>query len=453
MRSHVRRPIAPTLLATVTLALTGLLLASVAPSAARADFIGDLAHTFERSLANGTWGLSLGLIFLAGLATSLTPCVFPMIAITVSVFGARQAKTKLEGAKLSTSFVLGIATLFTPLGVVAGLSGDLFGAALASAWVLIPLAAIFLALAASMFGAFELNLPPALQNKLSGVGGVGTLGAFLFGLVSSIIAAPCTGPVVGALLSWIGTTRSVAFGGLAMFVYALGLGTLTWIVGTFAISLPKSGAWVEWTKSVFGIVMIVAALYYLRDLLGIDELAQKTTVWLLASLGLGIVGVLVGAVHLSFHDGWPVRIRKGIGVALATAGLAGFVGWLSALPPLPPGARIAWMDDYAAARALARREHKPLLVDFGASWCGACGELDRGTFTDPRVVSAARDFVAIRVDLSPDTDTPAKRAVLRSYNERGLPLVVVHGADGVEVARIKQFVPPEEFVELLERGR
>lgn len=453
MRNQERRSLAAAIVAPAAVGLAVLLLSLVSPSAARADFIGDLAQTFERSLANGTWGLSLGLIFLAGLATSLTPCVFPMIAITVSVFGARQAKTKLEGAKLSTSFVLGIATLFTPLGVIAGLSGDLFGAALASAWVLVPLAVVFLALAASMFGAFELNLPPALQNKLSSVGGVGTLGAFLFGLVSSVIAAPCTGPVVGALLSWIGTTRSVAFGGLAMFVYALGLGTLTWIVGTFAISLPKSGSWVEWTKSVFGIAMIVAAIYYLRDLLGLGEVAQKTTIWLAASLALMAVGVLVGAVHLSFHDGWPVRLRKGAGVALATVGLAGLVGWLVALPPLPPGARIPWMSDYAAAQALARQEHKPMLVDFGASWCGACGELDRDTFSDLRVVSAARRFVPVRVDLSPDKDTPEKRAVLRSYHERGLPLVVLHGADGVEVARLKQFVPPEEFVALLGRAR
>jgi len=451
MRTLTRRSFASATATASTITLSALLLSLAMPNIARADFISDLATTFERALASGNWGLSLGLIFLAGLATSLTPCVFPMIAITVSVFGARQAKTKLEGAKLSTSFVLGIATLFTPLGVIAGLSGDLFGAALASAWVLVPLAILFLALAASMFGAFELNLPPALQNKLSSVGGVGTLGAFLFGLVSSIIAAPCTGPVVGALLSWIGTSRSVAFGGLAMFVYALGLGTLTWCVGTFAISLPKSGSWVEWTKSVFGIAMIVAAVYYLRDLIGLGEIAQKTTTWLLVSLGLVLVGLLVGAVHLSFHDGWPVRIRKGVGVTLASVGLSAFVGWLIALPPLPPGARIAWMDDYAAAQSLARREHKPLLVDFGASWCGACGELDRDTFSDPRVVAAARGFVPVRVDLSPNTDTPAKRAVLRSYSERGLPLVVLHGADGVEVARVKQFVPPEDFVALLER--
>jgi thiol:disulfide interchange protein DsbD len=442
------RRLVPVVVASLPALAVALAVLLAAPTPARADFLGSLAQTFERSLADGSWGLSLGLIFLAGLATSLTPCVFPMIAITVSVFGARQAKSRFEGAKLSTSFVLGIATLFTPLGVVAGLSGNLFGAALASPWVLVPLAVLFLALAASMFGAFELNLPPALQNRLSTVGGVGLVGAFLFGLVSSIIAAPCTGPVVGALLSWIGTSRSVAFGGLAMFVYALGLGTLTWCVGTFAISLPKSGAWVEWTKSVFGLVMIVAAVYYVRDLLGIGHLVERTTPWLAGSAALVVVGLALGAVHLSFHDGWSVRIRKGVGVTLASAGLIGLVGWVSALPP---GARIEWMDDYTTARAKAQREHRPLLVDFGASWCGACGELDRDTFSDPRVVSAARDFVPVRIDLSPDKDTPEKRAVLRSYNERGLPLVVLHGPDGAEVSRLKQFVPPEEFIALLER--
>src|SRR5689334_21948840 len=138
----------------------------------------NLEGSLRNALSSGNWGLALGISFLAGVATSLTPCVYPMIAITVSVFGARQAKTRLEGAKLSTSFVLGICTLFTPLGLVAALTGSAFGSATSSAWVIVPLAILFLALAASMFGAFDLNLPPSLANRLSQVGGVGVKGAF-----------------------------------------------------------------------------------------------------------------------------------------------------------------------------------------------------------------------------------------------------------------------------------
>jgi thiol:disulfide interchange protein DsbD len=243
----------------------------------------------------------------------------------------------------------------------------------------------------------------------------------------------------------------VGFGAAAMFTYSLGLGLLTWTVGTFAVSLPKSGRWVEHTKSVFGIVMVVMAVYYVRDLVGIGHLAEKTTTWLLVSAGLLVAGLLAGAVHLTFHDeGALPKIRKAIGIPLAAAGVLGLVGWALALPP---GARIAWLDDYGAARARAEREGKPLLVDFGASWCGACEELDRDTFSDRRVVAAAQDFVAVRIDLSPGKDSPEKRAVLRGYEERGLPLVVIHDREGKERHRVKQFVPPEEFLGLLEDAR
>jgi thiol:disulfide interchange protein DsbD len=454
MRSS-RSPAAPRP-ATRLVAVTGSALAvatlvTISPSVARADFLADVSDVFTRSLAEGSWTMTLGLAFVAGVLTSLTPCVFPMIAITVSVFGARQAKTKLEAAKLSTAFVLGIATLFTPLGVAAGLTGDVFGALLASPYVLVPLALLFLTLAASMFGAFELNLPASLQNRLATVGGAGVAGAFAFGLVSSLIAAPCTGPVVGALLTWIGTSGNVGFGAAAMFAYSMGLGLLTWMVGTFAVSLPKSGRWVEYTKSIFGIVMVVMAVYYVRDLLGIGHLARKTTTWLLTSAGLLLAGLAAGAVHLTFHDaGVLPKLRKAFGIPLAAAGLLGVVGWWVALPE---GARIAWLEDYQHARALAQREHKPLIVDFGASWCGACEELDRDTFSDRRVVAAVREFIAVRIDLSPGKDSPEKRAVLRGYSERGLPLVVIHDREGKERHRVKRFVPPEDLLAMLEDAR
>ncbi len=418
-------------------------------SSAQAAAFGDLETPFRDALQSGSFSLALGLIFLGGIATSLTPCVYPMIAITVSVFGARQVKSRLEGATLSTAFVLGIATLFTPLGLVAALTGDVFGSALANPVVLVVLAIVFLALAASMFGAFELNLPPALQNRLAQVGGVGFKGAFALGLVSAVIAAPCTGPVLGFLLTWVGTSRNVIFGALSLFTYSLGLGLLFWLVGTFSVTLPKSGRWLEWVKSVFGIVMVVAAIYYVRDLIpGLTELAERTPPFLVTGFGLIVAGVLAGAVHLSFHgSSWITRLRKGAGIALCTAGLLAVVGYLQALPP---GAKLEWMHDYDHARAEAKASSRPLLVDFGASWCGACGELERHTFGDPRVVKEGQRFVAVKVDLSPGQDTPKKKAILKSYNQRGLPLVVLHDSEGDEAHRITEFVEPEELLTVMQ---
>jgi len=423
-----------------------------AASLARADSLAELAGSFDAALSSGSWGLALGVSFLAGLLTAFTPCVYPMIAITVSVFGAREARSRGQGALLSGAFVLGMAALFTPLGIASALTGTAMGFTAGSPWVLVPLALVFLAMALSMFGAFDLALPASLQNRLAQVGGSGYRGAFGVGLVNGLIAAPCTGPVLTVLLSWVATTRDVAFGGLALFVYSLGLGSLFFVVGTFAVSLPKSGRWLEGVKSVFGIVMVAVAIYYLRNLLPIPHPVAQTSDWLVASTGLFLAGVAVGGVHLSFKEGdLLARGRKGVGVSLAVAGLVGASLWAQALPPLPEGAQIAWMEDVDAARTLARSEDKPLLIDFGADWCASCRELEEEALLDPRVVSEARRFVTVRVDMT--RTTPEKGALLASYRQPGLPLVVMHNSDGSEQARVTGLVSADEFLDLLRATR
>jgi thiol:disulfide interchange protein DsbD len=420
--------------------------------AVRADALTDLEKPFTAALEHGSLAYALVLIFAAGLATSLTPCVYPMIAITVSVFGARASKSRAEAAGLSTVFVLGIASLFTPLGLFAATTGGVFGAALANPIVLVGLAILFLALAVSMFGAFDIDLPSGLKNRLATVGGVGYKGAFFIGLCSALIAAPCTGPVLGFLLTWVGTTGNVGFGALALFVYALGLGLLFWLVGTFSVSLPKSGQWLEWVKSVFGVVMVVAALYYLRDLIpGLMDLPRHTSTFLAMGAVLLIAGFAVGAIHLSFHDHSKlVRGRKALGIALSVTGLAAMVGYTQVVPE---GAHIAWGDNYQAALQQAKSQQKPILVDFGASWCGACKELEQRTFSDPRVVREGGRFIPVRVDLSPGKDSKEKRELLANYQQRGLPLVVLHHASGEVAARVTSFMEAEDFLHVMRAVR
>jgi len=416
------------------------------PSVARADFLDDVSTQFTDALSSGNYLLAFGLIYLVGLLTALTPCVYPMIAITVSVFGAREAKSKAEAAMLSTVFVLGIATPFVPLGIFVGLTGGAFGSWLALPIVNIAFAILFVALAASMFGAYELNLPPALQNKLADVGGIGFKGAFALGFVCAFIAAPCTGPALVGLLTYIGQSRDVVLGGAGMFMYAIGLGTLFWVVGTFAVGLPKSGRWMESIKSIFGVVMCVMALYYLRNVFpGLMDLFTRDSVLLGVAIALVVASIALGAIHLDFKEGTTAeRIRKGIGVVGATAGGFLLVVWLI-LPP--PGAHIEWREDFDSALAEARSSGTPFIVDFGASWCGACGELDRETFTDPRVVREGERFIAVHVDLS--QRTPEEDALLASYDQRGLPLVVFHGSSGDEEHRVTQFIEPDEMLELM----
>ena len=299
------------------------------------------AEGFAEAAGRGT-GSAFLFALTAGLLTALTPCVYPMIPITISIFGGKGTSRRRSFA-LATFYVAGIAVMFGTLGTVFALLGRAFGTFLANPFVVVPLALLFVAMAASMFGAFELALPMGLQQRLAQVGGRGFAGAFLMGLVGGLIAAPCTGPPLAGILAYVATTRDAPQGFLLLATYACGIGVPFWLIAGFSMQLPKSGRWMEAVKSVFGIALLVAALYYLKNVVpALAELTGRTNAFLLGALVLAAVGLIVGAVHLSFYGSPATKLRKGFGVALVTVGLFAVTNFV-----LTPKIELAWMRSEA----------------------------------------------------------------------------------------------------------
>ena len=380
-----------------------------------------------------------------GFQTSLTPCVYPMIPITLGIFGARgKDVTRGRALLLATAYVVGMGITYATLGVIVARLGGQFGTILANPYVVVPIVALFAVLAASMFGAFDLNLPASWQARLNQVGGRGFRGAFAMGLVGGLIAAPCTGPFLLGLLTFVATTRSVVGGGSLLFIYAIGMGVLFWVLAAFAMSLPKSGRWMEWVKSAGGILLLLGGIYFLKPLLPfMRHLAVPETWFLLASLGVVAAGLIIGAIHLSFHGPAIEKARKATGIALVLAGA--FAAWSYTLTPK---LKLPYVyDDEAAAFAKARAEHKGVMVDFAATWCVPCGELEL-TFGDDDVYDLiTKNFVPLKFDVSDDNVTTAE---LRSrYNAGTLPSVVYLTTDGHAVGRVIKMMEPDEMLPLI----
>jgi thiol:disulfide interchange protein DsbD len=408
---------------------------------------GDLA--LGDLLGSGSW-LAFVVAFAGGVLTSLTPCVYPLIPITVSIFGARKAGSRGEAALLSGLYVFGIAVTYSALGVGAALTGQAFGSVMQNGWIMGGVALVLVIMAASMFGAFELSLPASLQQRLSHVGGSGRVGAFGMGLVAGVIAAPCTGPVLAAALTFIAAKGSVALGLAIMFPYALGMGLLFFVIGAFSVSLPKSGAWMETVKSVFGAALLAMAGIYLKDLIpGLKPLFSAAPAPALLAAAAAGGGVLIGGLHLGFHGRAGERMVKAIGVAMLVGGIVYGVGAAGARERIRAAAAgVAWFHSEREAVARARAERRPIIVDFWAEWCTACKELDRLAWADPRVREEVARFVPIKVDGTDSTDEVS--AIQERYRVQGMPTVVFIDSAGREVTdRIIGAVDADEMLQRL----
>jgi thioredoxin:protein disulfide reductase len=397
---------------------------------------GRLAGALERG---GLWWFLM--LFLGGLALNLTPCVFPMVGVTVSVFGARKRERGGRALLHAVAYVLGIAVTYSALGVVAALTGGLFGAALQSVWVSVGLGVLFVALSLSMFGLYEMQPPTWALQRLGGADATSLLGIFLSGLAVGIIAAPCVGPFVVAVLALLAQRGDALFGFQTMFAMSLGLGLPYLFLAMFSNliqSLPRSGDWMLWVKKVFGILLAGIGLYY-----ALVGLAPRFAPWVLpAALALG--GLYLGFVDR--HGSAKPRFRwfkRAVGVLAVLAAIPVVVALRA------EGVRFAPYDEAAVAAALAAG--RPVMLDFSAAWCLPCHELERDTFTDRRVIERSRDFAVFKVDLT-RYDSPGSQALRARYGVTGVPeiLFFTRAAGEVRPARVVGFLPPGRFLERME---
>ena len=384
-------------------------------------------------------------LFFIGLALNLTPCVYPMLSVTVSIFGGQNDPNLLRVFSKAVVYVLGIATMYSALGVLASFSGELFGSWLQHPWVLGGIGILLFALALSMFGLYEIQIPYWMASRIGTGSATGFLGVYLSGLVVGIFAAPCIGPPIIALLAFIGAQGDPVFGFWSFFILSMGLGLPYLILGTFTgllPKLPKSGVWMIWVKKVFGVVLVALALFYFS----MPFIPVSDAYWVIP------ISFIVGGVYLGFLEssgrGTPVFSK----VKMVFGTLAVITGVIFIMNLQKEG--MQW-EAYQENRLVeARAGGVPVVLDFYADWCIPCLELERITFTDDRVIEATHDMVRLKVDLT-HFDSPESEQIRRQYNVAGVPTVVFLDGTGneVESARIMGFVGPDEFLNRLGRVR
>jgi thioredoxin:protein disulfide reductase len=385
-------------------------------------------------------------IFLIGLSLNLTPCVYPLIPITISYFGAQVSGNKGQKILLAIVYALGMSVTYSVLGLVAALTGGLFGSMLQNPIVVLLLVLIFIALALSMFGLYEIRIPQSIAN-FSGKNRQGYAGTAIMGLTVGVIAAPCIGPLVLSLLVYVGQLGNPLLGFFMFFVLSMGLGLPYVFLAIFSSSitkLPRSGEWMEGVKVIFGLLMLILALYTAQPLMAektyeiifpvflvlcgiylimVDRKAFNAKTYTRIKYGFAIVAIFLGARALHFDENTQVS-----------------------------GAKLDWQmlnEQKLIDASVTKSAGKPTMIDFYADWCAQCKELDKFTYVDPKVVELSKKFNNIKVDL-----TKENKEITDRYKILGLPVVAFIDKNGKEIEqlRITGFLKPDEFSKLMEKA-
>lgn len=417
-------------------------------------------------LKKGSFWLIVTFFFGAGLLLAFTPCVLPMIPILSGIIVGRNSHpSKMHGFVLSLAYVLGMALTYAAVGVAAGLSGTLLSSALQTPWALGSFAAIFVLLAFSMFGFYELELPSALQSKLTNTSnrlhGGHLSGVFVMGVLSAVIVSPCVAAPMAAALLYIGQTHDAVIGGAALFALAMGMGVPLLVIGASAGALlPKAGAWMEAVKNFFGVLMLAMAIWLISTLIPIslqmllwgallvlsaiymralDSLANNASGWEKLWKGVGILALLLGSAYLigalsGARD--ILRPLAGLGNGQATAA------------PIVQFDRVRNMAELNAR--LAQAKGKSVLLDFYADWCVSCKEMERYTFSDMKVQDRLKDSVLLQIDVTDNNDED--KSLLKHFGLFGPPAILFFDRQGNEQngQRIIGYLDAGQFLQSLQ---
>ena len=394
---------------------------------------GGIADTLESS------GLLLSLIFvfLGGLALNLTPCVYPLIPITIGYFGGQSEGKTSKLFILGVLYVLGMAFTYSIVGVVTALSGAVFGALLQNSIVIVVIAGIFVVLALSMFGLYEIKMPDSMVAKAGGARS-GVFGAFFMGLTMGVVAAPCIGPFVLGLVTYVAAKGDLFYGFIMFFFLAVGLGTPYLFLAIFSgriKSLPRAGFWMEGVRNIFGFILIAMAIYFLDPLL-----PELLSTYLLPLFLIGSALYILFIDKLA-NDVKGYRIFKSVFSVII---IAVSVWMLWPVEKQSP----EWEKYTTEVYEASLNSNDKIIIDFYADWCIPCKELDALTFSDPEVINALSEFNSYKVDMT-KTMSDETALIREKFKIIGMPTILLINSKGEEIHRVTGFLDAEEFLKLI----